>query len=702
MLRAVIEAVCNAVFWGIGLSSLVWCLQAVTRRTNAGTRHAVWCFTLAAVVLLPVLILCAHRPSDAPDAVPSRRATATPFQRGTVRPGESDPPLSQDFVYLFTGFWTCGSLLMLVRLGWSARRLRRLLRAATPLPSADIPIYSSPDIASPMAAGVLSPAILLPAVLEPRLTEAERRHMILHETAHIRRRDPGTNLAQRLAEALFFFHPAVWWIGRQLRFEREIACDDWVVAATGHAKPYAAALARLVELTAFRRGPILATGAATGRRQISRRIEMLLDRTRNRSPHPEQFGLIAAASLLTAAMLCCAYAPSIFAFSGSQSAYPRQVQISYSNFWSSFTLKSRGDIKFADDDRDVKSISADGSLMLEERQGLTWRKLTFTPRGNAVERSFFINGMTEPFEPDGRQSMSEMLPRVIRETGIGASARVARILRQGGPTAVLAEISRIDNNHSKRVYFQELIARSTDSELLQRVLRQATHELDSDGERRRLLASLLDRGTLLPELLQSAARLNSDGEKAAFLIQTVRYFPADETTRTAFFRAVNTIGSDGERRRVLGSFIRRPLRKDDLARAFDATAKLHSDGEKTWLLVQGAGEISASTGVRRAWFSAVDTISSDGEHRRALEAALRGYGRDRETLTTIIRSATRISSDGEKARILSLVARDCPDDDEVIQAVVESAQTLHSDGEYQRVITPLMRKGRGIRIIRKI
>jgi hypothetical protein len=118
--------------------------------------------------------------------------------------------------------------------------------------------------------------------------------------------------------------------------------------------------------------------------------------------------------------------------------------------------------------------------------------------------------------------------------------------------------------------------------------------------------------------------------------------------------------------------------------------------------VQGAREISTAPGVRRAWFDAVDSINSDGEHRRALEAALRGHGRDRETLTTIIRSATRMSSDGEKARILSLVARDCPDDDALIQAVVDSAQTLRSEGEYRRVVTPLVRRGRGIRIIRKI
>ena len=549
ILAAVIEAVCNAIFWGIGLAVLVWILQALTSRTNAGTRYVIWCLTLAAIVVLPVLIFSAHRPWEAPDLM-------------------STPPLSHDFVCVFTAFWTGGSLFMLARLVVSAHRIRRVLRAATPLPSCGgIPVYSSPDIASPMAAGVMTPVIVLPAELESRLSADEREHVILHETAHIRRCDGWTNLGQRLAEALFFFQPAVWWIGRQMGFEREIACDDWVVAQTGSAKPYAAALARLTELIVLRRGPILATGAATNRPQISRRIEMLLDRGRNRSPHPDHFGIGSAACLLLAAVLCCAYAPSLFAFSGALNVHARDVQICRSNFWSSFTLKSRGDVEFTEDDRDVKSISNSGSLMLEERQGLTWRKLSFVPRGNSVERSFTLNGVEEPFEPAGRKWMTEMLPRVIRETGIGASARVARILGQGGPAAVLAEISRIESNRSKRLYFEELMARPADPEQQRRILRQATHELNSDGERRRLLTSLLDRPALVPELLQSAARLQSDGEKAAFLIDAARHYPQDEAARSAWFKTVNTIDSDGERRRVLGALLRRQLTQEDLARA---------------------------------------------------------------------------------------------------------------------------------------
>jgi hypothetical protein len=323
-----------------------------------------------------------------------------------------------------------------------------------------------------------------------------------------------------------------------------------------------------------------------------------------------------------------------------------------------------------------------------------------------VERAFSINGVSYPFAPEGRKWAVEILPRVARESGIGAPARVERMLKQGGPPAVLAEISRIDSDSAKRIYSEELIGHTNDPELFRRVVRQAMHEIESDGERRMLLSGLVRRGAargpLLTDLLLAAARLRSSGEKARFLMEASRFYAEDESTRSAYFKVLNSIESDGERCRVLAALLKRPLAKEDLVRVFDAAAKLDSDGEKARLLAEGAGEIPADAVVRRAWFRAVDTINSDGEHRLALQALLKQNGRDREALVAIIRSAGKIASDGEKANILARVAGDCPDDDTVISSLIDAAQTLRSDGEYRRVIAPLVRRGHTLHIIKKI
>src|SRR5205085_2946501 len=88
--------------------------------------------------------------------------------------------------------------------------------------------------------------------------------------------DDWTNLMGRLASAAFVLHPVAAWVLRRIEREREIACDDWVVAATGSAVHYAATLARLFEFCCTRRRELLATGMAHRSSNLGERIEILL------------------------------------------------------------------------------------------------------------------------------------------------------------------------------------------------------------------------------------------------------------------------------------------------------------------------------------------------------------------------------------------------------------------------------------------
>ena len=73
------------------------------------------------------------------------------------------------------------------------------------------------------------------------------RSILLHELAHLRRWDDWTNLAQKIVKAVFFFHPAVWWIENHLTLEREMACDDIVLAQTASPRDYASSLISFAE-----------------------------------------------------------------------------------------------------------------------------------------------------------------------------------------------------------------------------------------------------------------------------------------------------------------------------------------------------------------------------------------------------------------------------------------------------------------------
>ena len=97
----------------------------------------------------------------------------------------------------------------------------------------------------PVVIGYLRPVILVPVGMLAGMPAAQVEAILLHELAHVRRRDYLANLLQTVGEGFLFYHPAIWWISSVIRSERENCCDDLVVEASGDAREYAAALAAL-------------------------------------------------------------------------------------------------------------------------------------------------------------------------------------------------------------------------------------------------------------------------------------------------------------------------------------------------------------------------------------------------------------------------------------------------------------------------
>src|SRR6185436_11585192 len=104
---------------------------------------------------------------------------------------------------------------------------------------------------APAVVGWLRPVVLIPASAVIGLSAAQLEAVIVHELAHIRRFDALANLLQMAVETALFYHPAVWWISRRIRVEREHCCDDVAVATSGDALGYAKALASLEEWRAL-------------------------------------------------------------------------------------------------------------------------------------------------------------------------------------------------------------------------------------------------------------------------------------------------------------------------------------------------------------------------------------------------------------------------------------------------------------------
>ena len=131
------------------------------------------------------------------------------------------------------------------------------------------------QLEAPAVAGWFRPVVLLPVSALTGLTEQQLDAVIAHELAHVKRLDSFVNLFQIAAETLLFYHPAVWWLSKRVRAERENCCDDVAIRVCGNAVEYARALATMAE---WQSAPALAMAA--NRSPLAERVARLLGVTK--------------------------------------------------------------------------------------------------------------------------------------------------------------------------------------------------------------------------------------------------------------------------------------------------------------------------------------------------------------------------------------------------------------------------------------
>jgi TonB family protein len=254
---------------GIALLSLLF------RRDGAHVRYWLWWIASIKFLVPFSLLLAIGRALQLRATVPavpeswSNTVTvvARPFA-ATWSPGA-----------VLLALWLGGSLAILVTWFLRARRLRHLLREADTdsVPLVDgrrrIRIYRAEARIEPGVVGVLRTALLLPRGLEQRLSEAQMQAIIAHELCHIRRRDNLTAAAHMLVEAVFWFHPLVWWIGAKLIDERERACDEMVVTLGHDRTCYAEGILDVCEH--FAASPLRCSAGISGS-DLKRRVTQIM------------------------------------------------------------------------------------------------------------------------------------------------------------------------------------------------------------------------------------------------------------------------------------------------------------------------------------------------------------------------------------------------------------------------------------------
>lgn len=312
------ERILNAIPGGILIAALAWLLLRVAGRQNSKTRFALWFCALLAVVALPFL--------------PSRSNSVDVAQ--AVR---SQFVLPEFWAVAIFSFWMLIVALATTRIIAGLWKLRLLRSGSLPLSASNftpevqavvaqfqrargVSVCSSSAVSVPTAIGFFRPAILIPEWVLRELSGEELKTVLLHEFAHLRRFDDWTNLLQKLVRTVFFFHPAVWWIESKLSLEREMACDEAVLAQTDNPQAYAECLVSLAEKSFMRRGLALAQAVIGRARDTALRLTQILDANRVSASRAFSPALGLAAVLAGSCLIALPHAPNLIAFHDGSSA----------------------------------------------------------------------------------------------------------------------------------------------------------------------------------------------------------------------------------------------------------------------------------------------------------------------------------------------------------------------------------------------
>lgn len=281
--------------WQSTLVVLVaWMLTLALRRNPARTRHWVW-MAASLKFLMPFSLLAAIgdwlRPVRVPVIEPPQIASAMakmahPFLQGPQGPAfyamlypdaiskAATPHPAFSLAEMVVALWLCGLVFLLLRWTLAWRAIRGTLRSASHVQMPiDVPVLITPHRIEPGVVGIVRPVLLLPERLMDRLSPAQLRSILTHESCHVRRHDNLMAAMHMAVQAIFWFHPLVWWVGLRLIEERERACDEAVLELGNEAEIYAESILNVCKC--YTESPIACMSGVTGSELKQRIIRIM-------------------------------------------------------------------------------------------------------------------------------------------------------------------------------------------------------------------------------------------------------------------------------------------------------------------------------------------------------------------------------------------------------------------------------------------
>jgi beta-lactamase regulating signal transducer with metallopeptidase domain len=328
--------------------------------------------------------------------------------------------------------------------------------------------------------------------------------------------------------------------------------------------------------------------------------------------------------------------------------------------------RSAGTVRFNAEATAIESISSGGYFEVNQREGDSLRHLRVEPGANGqLNFTYKVNGTQQEFDAGARAWFSSFLLALERTSGFAVNTRVPALLAKGGPQAVLAEISNLNSDYVRQIYFVKLFENATlPGPLLVKALQQARDEISTDYS--------------LAQVLLTIAQ---------------HYDLNDEAQRMAFLNGANKLNTDYEHARVLIELLKRPNLSPQLVRATLESAKsINTDYEKGRILTTLAGLSGFNESEIATYLDLASAINTDYEHSRTLTALMDHQKLSSAAVSQVLKSASSINTDYEKSRILIAVNESHNFDEKQIATYLSLVDSIGTDYERSRDLIALMQQ----------
>lgn len=613
--------------------ALAFAATALLRRRPAALRHAIWTVAVAAQFLVPLV----------PHVVPERTlAVPVPIQVQAIVPGPvlaavpaSTPatpatPKPARSPFDARTFLVAGSALLLLRLLFGTGKVVALARRSQRMTDGEwlslhsrlcdalsisrpVTLRQSDALALPVTWGFLYPTVLLPAASR-EWPEALRRHVLLHELAHVRRADALTQLLGQAALVLYWFNPLLWLAVRRMQAEAENACDDYVLRDGELPSRYAATLFELVRAHRGPTPPAFATLAVGQRSDLEVRVDAITSPLRDPSSRRALLAAVIAIAVVVVVPLSALHPEGrreipVAVKAGGMGCRPLLIKDApFRETSGVMTLGSKStnyfflrpeadrcleasfnlDARFTDDDRDLVPTPRLTALVHETRGGRD-RAVYIEERSGGLAYRYLEDGRPAAWDRAAQRWYHDLLPDMIRRSEAGADARAKRIVDNEGVEGLFAELARMPLPDVRTRYLEALLALRTPAELPRSTLiGRAREELD------------------LPEV-----------SLTWFLAEVVYHDGAHEGVIADVLQATRALRNGAERSRVLKEMSHHRDPRVRVA-AMDAIELLDPSWRRDLLQLSVPWYLGTNETLVEAWFRGLESIDKPSEREELL------------------------------------------------------------------------------------